>query len=63
VVTEIGIGEAVRLILLREGVGDRQRRVAAELLDDSQPLLLVHGVARDEEGQHVLHPRVVGHVV
>jgi hypothetical protein len=32
------------------------------LLLHRHPLVLVHGVAGDQEGEHLLHPRVVGHL-
>src|SRR5690606_3453026 len=34
-----------------------------ELLDRGEPLVLVHGVARDEEGEHVADAGVGGHLV
>jgi hypothetical protein len=46
----------LRLFLrLVEAVGCRQGDlITTQLLDNGQPLLLVHGVAGDQEGQHVL---------
>src|SRR3954454_2530951 len=44
---EEGVAEFLLLQALVEAVGDRQRRHAAQLLNYGQPLLLVHGIARD----------------
>jgi hypothetical protein len=59
---EIGIGERGLLLRLVERVRDRQLRLeAAQFLDDGEPLLLVHGVPRDQERQHILHAGIVLH--
>ncbi len=51
-------------MLLREAVRDRQRRVqSAHLFDHRQPLLLVHSVTGDQEGEEVLHALVFRHVI
>jgi hypothetical protein len=62
-VAEIDIGEVLVFIFLGEGVRYWQRLCAAKFLNSGKPLLLMHGIARDQERQHVLHPKIVGHVV
>ena len=53
------------LELLREVAGHRQllQALGLQLGDRGQPLVLVHGVAGDEEAQQIAHALVVGHVV
>ncbi len=56
--------EVLHLLIVGEAIRDREDAlIAAELFDDGQPLLLVHVVTGDQEGEQVLHPGVVGHVV
>ena len=56
-----GVVEVLVLLALREAVGNGVGAEAAQLLNHGQPLVLVHGVAGNEERQHVFHAGVVGH--
>jgi hypothetical protein len=62
---EVLVAHVGVLLRLREVVGHGQslEAVGLELLDRAQPLVLVHGVARQEEREEVAHARVVGHVI
>lgn len=59
------IDEGIGYVLIHTGRSwDRQKRVkSAHVFNGREPLLWVHGVARNKEGHDVLHAGIVGHVV
>lgn len=55
------VAKILQLLALREAGRDRKLRLeTAELFDHRQPLLLVHGIARNQKAPHIFHARVIG---